>query len=73
MQKIINVIAVSAGVVSLAVVGSGLYVYIQRDKLINNIKSQVLNSVSGSLPGLVDTKLPTTTGLPSAGMGIPKF
>ena len=80
MQKIINVLAVSAGVVSLAVVGSGLYVYVQRDKLINNIKSQVMEAVSGSLPSLVDTKmpsLPTATGGaltgPGLGMGIPKF
>ena len=73
----------SAGVVSLAVVGSGLYVYLQRDKLVDSIKSQVLKSVTGSLPGLVDSKLPGSTGgaLPGVksipgvpkGLGLPGF
>ena len=58
MQKIVNIVAVASGVVSLAVVGSGLYVYIQRDQLIDSVKSQVMEAVSGSLPGLVDTKMP---------------
>ena len=65
MQKIVNIVAVASGVVSLVVVGSGLYVYLQRDKLINNVKSQVMEAVSGSLPGLVNSqmpKLPKATG-----------
>ena len=77
MQKVVNIIAISSGVVSLAVVGSGLFIYLQRDKLVDNVKSQVLKSVTGSLPGLVDTKIPTITGpalspgAPKAGLGIP--
>ena len=77
-QKVVNIIAVASGVVSIAVVGSGLYVYLQRDKLVDSVKSQVLKSVTGSLPGLVDTKIPTITGpalapsaAPKAGLGIP--
>ena len=62
MQKVVNIIAIASGVVSIAVVGSGLYVYLQRDKLVDSVKSQVLKSVTGSLPGLVDTKLPSMTG-----------
>ena len=62
MQKIVNFIAIASGVVSLTVIGSGIYVYVQRDQLIDSVKSQVLKSVTGSLPGLVDTKLPSTTG-----------
>jgi hypothetical protein len=79
MQKIVNIVAVASGVVSLAVVGSGLYVYIQRDQLIDSVKSQVMEAVSGSLPGLVKSSmpaLPTATGgvaKPSSGLGIPKF
>ena len=80
MQKVVNIIAIASGVVSIAVVGSGLYVYLQRDKLVDNVKSQVMQAVSGSLPGLVDTKLPSATGgvLPGAaagkgaGLGIPR-
>ena len=51
IQKIVNVIAVSSGVVSLAVIGSGLYVYVNRDALIDGVKSQVMEAVSGSLGG----------------------
>ena len=47
MQKIVNVLAVASSVVSLAVVGTGLYVYVQRDQLIDNIKSQALEAVLG--------------------------
>ena len=80
MQKVVNIIAISSGVVSLAVVGSGLFIYLQRDKLVDNVKSQVLKSVTGSLPSLVDTKLPSMTGPASvppvaggaAGFGIPR-
>ena len=62
MQKIVNFIALASGVVSLTVVGSGIYVYLQRDQLIDSAKSQVLKSVGGSLPGLIDNKLPKMTG-----------
>ena len=76
MQKVVNIIAIASGVVSIAVVGSGLYVYLQRDKLVDSVKSQVLKSVTGSLPGIVDTKMTSTTGgiVPSvSGLGIPKI
>ena len=62
MQKIINIVALASGAVSIAVVGSGLFIYLQRDQLINKVKSQVLESVTGSLPSLVDTKMPQMTG-----------
>ena len=67
MQKIINIVALASGAVSIAVVGSGLFIYLQRDQLINKVKSQVLESVTGSLPSLVDTKLPSMTGPAQAG------
>ena len=53
MQKVINVLAVSSAVVSLAVVGSGLYVYVNRGAIIDGIKSQALEAVLGGsgLPG----------------------
>ena len=51
-QKVVNIIAVASGVVSLTVVGSGVYVYVQRDQLIDNVKQQVLQGFSDSLPGM---------------------
>tara|TARA_B100000287_G_scaffold61400_1_gene53629 strand:- start:896 stop:1192 length:297 start_codon:yes stop_codon:yes gene_type:complete len=49
LQKFVNVVAVSSGVVSLAVVGSGLYVYVNRDALIDGVKSQAIEAITGSL------------------------
>ncbi len=50
-QKVINVLAVSSAVVSAAVVGSGLYVYVNRDSIVDGVKSQVMESVVGGLGG----------------------
>jgi len=73
MQKIVNFVALASGAVSLAVVGSGLFIYLQRDQLINKVKSQVLESVTGSLPSLVDTKMPQMTGPAQAGKAMPSI
>ena len=52
MQKIINVLAIASTVVSTAVVGSGIYVYVNRASIIDGVKSQVMEAVAGSLGGL---------------------
>ena len=51
MQKLINVLAVASAAVSVAVVGSGLYVYVNRASIIDGIKSQALEAITGSLGG----------------------
>ena len=51
MQKIINVLAVAAAAVSVAVAGSGIYVYVNRASIIDGVKSQVMESVTGSFGG----------------------
>ena len=48
LQKIVNGIAIASGVVSLTVVGAAGYVFIRKDAIIDNIKSNVMESV---LPG----------------------
>ncbi len=52
MQKIINVLAVASGLVSADVVASGVYVYVNRDAIVDGIKSQAIEAVTGSLGGL---------------------
>jgi len=52
MQKVINVLAIASTVVSTAVVGSGIYVYVNRASIIDGVKSQVMDAVTGSLGGL---------------------
>tara|TARA_B100002019_G_scaffold281273_1_gene285142 strand:- start:825 stop:1061 length:237 start_codon:yes stop_codon:yes gene_type:complete len=66
MQKIINVLAIASSVVSLTVVGGGVYLYVQKDAIIENIKEKALGSItsgiSDALPGIVDASIPDTTG-----------
>ena len=81
-QKIVNVLAVSSAVVSAAVVGSGLYVYVNRASIVDGVKSQVMEAVTGSLGGLGGGSLPTGAndlgGTPQAagpdtGLGVQPF
>ena len=46
MQKVINVIAILSGVVSLATVRVAFYFYEQKDNLIEEVKKQVSQEVS---------------------------
>ena len=52
MQKIVNVLALASFAISGAVVGSGLYVYLNRASIIDGVKSKVMESVMGSMGGL---------------------
>ena len=82
MQKIINVLAVASGLVSAAVVASGVFVYVNRDSIVDSIKSQAIEAVSGSLGGGLPIGAPelappadsaAAPAVPSAGLGVPTF
>ena len=79
MQKLINVIALASGLVSLAVVGGGGYLYLNKDALIEDAREKaikvVTENVTEALPGLIKSAMPempkvtgpaipTKTGLP---------
>ena len=51
MQKIVNVVAIASGVVSLAVVGVGGYVYVNQEAIIESVKEKALGSLTGGLGG----------------------
>ena len=83
MQKIVNVLAVASSVVSLAVVGSGLYVFVNRDSIVDGVKQQVMESVLGGLGGLgggvdalptgandLSPSAPQATAVPDVGLGV---
>ena len=55
VQKIVNVIALASGVVSTAVIASGVLVYVNRDSIVDSIKSQAIEAVTGSLGGGLPT------------------
>ena len=62
MQKIIDVLAISSFAISLTVVGGGVYLYTQKDAIIENVKSKVMKSVMPSIGGGITDALPKTTG-----------
>ena len=51
MQKLVNIIAIASGVVSLTVIGIGGYVYVQRDAILESVKEKALGSIGGGALG----------------------
>ena len=47
MQKVINVLAIASAVVSVAVVGTGAYVYVNKDAIIESVTEKALGSLGG--------------------------
>ena len=85
MQKVINVLAVASFALSGAVVASGVYVYVNRDSIIDGVKSQVLGGfagggalggagLGGSLPtGANDLASPTPQASAPSSPDLPTF
>ena len=85
MQKIINVLALASTAVSIAVVGTGAYVYVNKDSIIESVTEKALGSLGG-LGGGLGGDLPIGTpdlappapdaasiNVPSAGLGVAQF
>ena len=83
MQKIINVLSVASFVISASVVGAGVYVYANKDALIDSAKEKIMGQVGALAGDAVKDMLPTP-GLPSmtgpvaprsqrSGLGVPQF
>jgi len=85
MQKLINLIALLSGLVSLSVLGGGAYLYLNKDTLIEDARTKVTKAVTEAvteaLPGMIDgamPELPKVTGgaapVPTTtGPAIPRF
>ena len=81
MQKIINVLALASTAVSVAVVGTGAYVYVNKDSIIESVTEKALGSLGGlggglggdlpiGTPDLAPTA-PDAAAVPSGGLGLP--
>ena len=68
MQKLVNAIAITSGVVSLAVVGLGGYVFIRKDAIIEDAKTKILEQVGGAIGGSL-----VPDGLSGGGLDVPSF
>ena len=85
MQKVINVLAVASFAVSSAIAASGVYVYVNRDSIIDGIKSQVMGGIGGAalgggaltgdvgLPMATQPDAAPSTSVPSGGLVVPNF
>ena len=60
MQKIINVLALASTAVSVAVVGTGVYIYVNKDAIIESVTEKALGSLGG-LGGSLGGDLPVGT------------
>ena len=83
MQKIINVLSVTSFVISASVVGVGVYLYANKDALIDSAKEKIMGQV-GAIAGdkikdMIPTpELPSMTGPVAprstrSGLGVPQF
>jgi len=64
MQKLINVLALASTAVSVAVVGTGAYVYVNKDAIIESVTEKALGSLGGlggALGGGLGSDLPIGT------------
>ena len=82
MQKFVNIIAIASGVVSLSVVGGGVYLYTQKDAIIESVKEKALGSIGGgalnglsgsALKGLPDLKSAPDADAPTSPQTLPDF
>ena len=71
MQTFFNVLTVASFGVSLVVLTGGLYVYVNKDILLNDLQSLVFDQVKESLPiPSLDTP-EALVGTPGASLGLP--
>lgn len=74
MQKLINVVALLSGLTSLGMVSGGVYLYTQKDVLVENAINKVtkaaLEGVSNALPGMLDSVIPKPPELPKQTGGV---
>ena len=79
MQKLINVHAVASAAVSVAVVGTGTYVYINKDAIIESVTEKALGGIGGGIGGDLPIGTPDLAppagqaSVPSGGLGVPTF
>ena len=81
MQKIINVLALASTAVSIAVVGTGAYVYVNKDSIIESVTEKALGSIGGLGGGLggdlpigtpdLAPAAPDAASVSSGGLGLP--
>jgi hypothetical protein len=82
MQKLVNVVALLSGLVSLSVVGGGAYLYLNKDAMIEDVRvkatEEITKAITEALPGMIDSampEMPEVTGgiVPESSQSIPNM
>ena len=71
MQKIINVLSIASFVISASIAGTGLYVYANKDSLIEGVKEKLQKELTGAIGSSITKNLPTSKLPKSTGLAIP--
>jgi len=66
MQKIINLIALLSGIVSLTTVAGAVYLYKNADTMIEDARGKVIEEVTETIPKIVKGLMPNVPELPKA-------
>ena len=74
MQKLINGIALLSGLTSLAIIGGGTYLYLNKDAMLEDVRAkateEITKTITEALPGMIQgamPELPKMTGGVDAG------
>ena len=77
MQKLVNVVALLSGLVSLSVVGGGAYLYLNKDAMIEDVREkateEITKAITEALPGMIDSAMPEVPELPKETGGVLPF
>lgn len=75
MQKLINALAVLSFLGVAGIVGGGAAVYLNRGKIIDGVKSQAMEMISGAMLPALDAELPAALpdALPNSTGGVLPF
>ena len=77
MQKVINGIAIFSGVVSLGIVVGGTMLYLNKDNIVEDLKTKVTteitSAITNALPGLIDSAMPEIPEVPTKTGGVVPF
>ena len=65
MQKIFNAIAVASGILTLTIIGAGIYGYryLTSTNFEKLIKNKIMGDIQNVLPKAIENELPTKTGV----------
>tara|TARA_B100000700_G_scaffold305414_1_gene379287 strand:+ start:2774 stop:2995 length:222 start_codon:yes stop_codon:yes gene_type:complete len=71
MQKIINVLSIASFVISGSIAGAGVYVYANKDALIEGAKEKIQKELTKSIGSSITKDLPTPSLPSKTGLAIP--